>query len=211
MGDYVLIGMLDSPFVRRVAVALEVAGIRYENRSLATFGNADEFAKYSPLKRAPTLVLPGGEPLFDSHIIFQYLAEAHATVAALLPATPAHRLRCLQVMGAATGLGDKAVSLVYEKVFHGPGQRHPAYVARQIGQLNDTLSWLEARAPSGWVGEAGLTLADITVGTCVTFATEAHADAVHLDKYPRVSAWVGRLNALPAFSRTYLKLDPPTG
>jgi glutathione S-transferase len=205
-----LIGMLDSPFVRRVAVSLQCAGIAYENLPLRTFGDAVQFAAYSPLKRAPTLLLEQGEPLFDSHIILAYLAERFPEVAAQMPADDAQRLRCRQVIGVATGLADKAVSGVYEEIFHLPAQRAPVLRERLQGQLADALAWLEARAPeAGWLAGASLSQADIAVGTALCFAREAHPELVDLSACPRVAAWCTRLDALPAFTATYLPLDPP--
>jgi glutathione S-transferase len=207
----VLVGMLDSPFVRRVAIALELAQVAYENLPLKTFGDAEKFAAYSPLKRAPTLVLESGEALFDSQLILAYLAERFVPVAALLPSDPALRLLCYQVLGAATGLADKAVSTVYEKTFHTVDSRHPVLMARARAQLVDTLGWLELCAPvQDWLAGDRLTIADVSVGTAVRFAVEAHPEFVSLTAFPRVSAWCTRLEALPAFRKTYLPLDPPS-
>lgn len=207
--EIVLVGMLDSPFVRRVAVTLELARIPYQNLSLATYGDAERFASYSPLKRAPTLVLESGETLFDSHIILAYLAERFDTVAALMPSAPSERLRCYQVMGAATGLADKAVSAIYEKTFHADSPSS-LQLRRNEGQLVDALAWLEQRAPEdGWLTGDVLSQADIAVGAAVRFASESHPDWVVLARYPRVAAWCGRLEALAEFKRTYLRLEPP--
>src|SRR5215210_7335048 len=56
----ILIGQYDSPFVRRVAIALRLYGIGFEHRPWSTFGDADRIAPYNPLRRVPTLVLEGG-------------------------------------------------------------------------------------------------------------------------------------------------------
>jgi len=50
-----LIGQYDSPFVRRVAIAMRFYGIAYEHRPWSTFGDADKIAPYNPLRRVPTL------------------------------------------------------------------------------------------------------------------------------------------------------------
>ena len=206
----ILVGMLDSPFVRRVAVTLLRAGIPYTNLPMRTFDHAEQFARYSPLKRAPTLVVESGEPLFDSHLILAYLAERFPTVAALLPADSDKRLRCYQVVGVATGLADKAVSGVYEKVFHAPDERHPMLMRRLEGQLVDCGAWLEQAAPEGgWLAGDALSQADIAVGAAVCFAREAHPELFELARYPRLRAWCERLDALAEFRTTYLPLDPP--
>jgi glutathione S-transferase len=198
--------------VRRVAITLELAGIPYTNLPLRTVGDAAEFARFSPLKRAPTLVIEGDEPLFDSHVILAYLGERFPEVAGLWPDAPAQRLRCYQVLGAATGLADKAVSGVYERVFHPPAQRHAGLLARLRGQYLDTLAWLEQRAPArDWLCGERLTQADIAVGAALRFLSEAHPGEVAIRESPRLFDWWQRLESLPVFAKTYLALDPPQG
>ena len=60
----ILIGQYDSPFVRRVAIAMRLYGLAYEHRPWSTFGDADKLAAFNPLRRVPTLVLaPARSPL----------------------------------------------------------------------------------------------------------------------------------------------------
>jgi glutathione S-transferase len=56
----ILIGQFDSPFVRRVAIAMRLYGIAFEHKPWSTFGDADKIAAYNPLRRVPTLVLEIG-------------------------------------------------------------------------------------------------------------------------------------------------------
>src|SRR6516164_2304848 len=58
-----LIGQYDSPFVRRVAIAMRLYGIKFDHKPWSTFGDADKIAPYNPLRRVPTLVPDGGEAL----------------------------------------------------------------------------------------------------------------------------------------------------
>jgi glutathione S-transferase len=205
-----LVGMLDSPFVRRVAIALELYALPYTNLPLATVGDAERFATYSPLKRAPTLVLPGGEVLFDSHLILEHIDESIAPEARLIPSSPSERLLCRQVMGVACGLADKAVSAIYEKVFHPAPHRSARVLERIRGQLADSFAWLEHRAPaSGCLFGERPSHADIAVGSALCFVREAHPDLVDLAAAPRLAAWAGRLDARPEFVKTYLALEPP--
>ena len=71
----ILIGQYDSPFVRRVAIALRLYGLPFEHRPWSTFGEGDKIAPYNPLRRVPTLVLDGGEALIESTAILDYLDE----------------------------------------------------------------------------------------------------------------------------------------
>jgi glutathione S-transferase len=64
-----LIGQYDSPFVRRVAIALRLYDLPFEHKPWSTFGDADKIAPYNPLRRVPTLVLDSGEALIESTAI----------------------------------------------------------------------------------------------------------------------------------------------
>jgi glutathione S-transferase len=207
--SYELVGMLDSPFVRRVAVALELYGLSYENLPLRTVGDAAEFARYSPLKRAPTLVLPGGELLVDSHLILAHLDELVAPERCLTPRDPAARLSCRQVLGVAAGLADKAVSAFYERNFHTPEQQSSRLLERNRGQLADSLRWLDSRAPEQWLVGSALSHADIMVATAIRFAGDALPDLLDLGAAPRLAAWCQRLEALPVLRKTHLPFEPP--
>src|SRR5215813_10852277 len=81
-----LIGQYDSPFVRRVAIALKLYGLAFEHKPWSTFGDADKIAPYNPLRRVPTLVLDDGEALIESTIILDYLDELVGPEKAMLPA-----------------------------------------------------------------------------------------------------------------------------
>src|ERR1043165_7884227 len=65
----ILIGQYDSPFVRRVGIALTLYGFAFEHKPWSTFGDADKIRPYNPLTRVPTLVLDDGEVLIDSTVI----------------------------------------------------------------------------------------------------------------------------------------------
>ncbi len=71
----ILIGQYDSPFTRRVAIALKFYGLAFEHRPWSTFGDADKIAPFNPLRRVPTLVFEDGEVLIESTAILDYLDE----------------------------------------------------------------------------------------------------------------------------------------
>src|SRR5579871_1014512 len=111
-----LIGQYDSPFVRRVAIAMRLYDIAFEHKPWSTFGDADRIASYNPLSRVPTLVLDSGEALIESSIILDHLDECVGEAKAMIAARGAERRRHLRLCALAAGLGDKAVSLLYERV-----------------------------------------------------------------------------------------------
>src|SRR3978361_2444326 len=79
-----LIGQYDSPFVRRVAIALRLYGLPFEPRPWSTFGDADKIAPYNPLRRVPTLVLDDGEVLIESTAILDHLDETVGPARAMI-------------------------------------------------------------------------------------------------------------------------------
>ena len=94
-----LIGMLDSPYVRRVAISLQLLDLPFEHLSLSVFRTFDEFSCTNPVVKAPTLVCDDGTVLMDSTLILQY-AEALAG-RSLLPAEPQALARSLRTVGLA--------------------------------------------------------------------------------------------------------------
>jgi glutathione S-transferase len=85
----ILIGQYDSPFVRRVAIAMRLYGLGFEHRSWSTFGEGDEIAAFNPLRRVPTLVLDDGEALIESTAILDYLDEIAGADKAMIARTAA--------------------------------------------------------------------------------------------------------------------------
>ena len=63
-----LIGMLDSPYVRRVAVAMLSAGVAFEHRPISLFHHIDAFSQLSPLLKAPSLIAEDGAALGRPHV-----------------------------------------------------------------------------------------------------------------------------------------------
>ena len=114
----ILIGQYDSPFVRRVAIALTLYKIPFEHRPWSVFGDAEQIRPYNPLTRVPTLILDDGETLIESHAILDHLDSLVPADRAMLPAAGPGRRQALKVAALACGLADKAVSLFYETRLH---------------------------------------------------------------------------------------------
>ena len=98
-----LIGMFDSPFVRRVAVTLKLLGIPFEHANWSVGRDFDRIRQYNPLGRVPTLVTANNERLFESAAILDYLDELVGPGRALMPASGPERRTALNLMAMATG------------------------------------------------------------------------------------------------------------
>ena len=87
----ILIGMFDSPYVRRVAVTMELLGLKFEHRNWSVGRDADQIKKYNPQGRVPALVLDDGEVLVESAAMLDYIDETVGPARALMPASGALR------------------------------------------------------------------------------------------------------------------------
>lgn len=196
----ILIGQYDSPFVRRVGVALTLYGMAFEQKPWSVFADAERIRPHNPLTRVPVLVLPDGESLIDSHMILDHLDRQVAADEALFPADGAARRRALRVAALACGAGDKAVSLFYELRLHDKASE--VVVARSCGQIGGALGELESdlgRQPSHlWHGTRP-GHADIAVACVWRFISEAHPGLIDLSPYPVLAAHSARMEATPAF------------
>lgn len=207
-----LIGQYDSPFVRRVAIALRHYGLAFEHKPWSTFGDADKIAPYNPLRRVPTLVLDDGEALIESMIILDYLDDLVGADKAMLPRGGAERRRHLRICALASGLGDKAVSLLYERVLR--KEQLPLWVERCQAQIADVLGVLEAERAKVttpyWLGER-IGHADVAVACVVRFTREAHPQLFDASRYPALAAHSERCEALAPFQEIVQPLAPPKG
>ena len=208
----ILIGHYDSPFVRRVAIALRLYGMAYEHRAWSVFSQASEIAAYNPLKRVPTLVLDDGEVLIESAAILDWLDELAGPQKALIAQAGAERRQALKVCALASGLNDKAVSLVYERAVH--GRETPLWVERCRSQIGGVLEALEAdraaRPGPWWFGDR-INHADIAVGCSLRFLGEAHPEVFDETLWPALTAHAAACEALPDFAAVVLPffIAPP--
>jgi glutathione S-transferase len=207
----ILIGQYDSPFVRRVAIALRLYGLPFEHRPWSTFGDADNIAPFNPLRRVPTLVFEDGEVLIESTAILDYLDELAGPEKAMIASHGPERRQALKICALATGLADKAVSLVYERLL----RKEPSkiWVERCEAQISGVLDVLEneraAIAAPFWFGER-MGHADIMVACALRFTGEAHPTRFGAARYPALSAHAARCEALPVFQEIVQKFNPPS-
>jgi glutathione S-transferase len=192
-----LIGMLDSPFVRRVAISFDLLDIPFEHKALSVFRNYDEFAAINPTVKAPTLVLDDGSFLIDSTLMLEY-AEA-LTGRSLLPAAPAARAQALRAIGPALAACEKTAQVVYEHTLRPPEKLHQPWLDRVQEQLLAALRRLEAEADA--FDTATLDQAAITAAVAWSFVQLLVPQVVPAADFPRLAAWAARAEALPVFQR----------
>lgn len=197
----ILIGMFDSPFVRRVAITLKLLDIKFEHKNWSVGKDQAQIRKHNPLGRVPVLVLDDGETLVDSSAILDYLDDRAGRDRALLPVTGALRRKALRLMALAVGAAEKGVAQIYESAFRPAEKRHEPWVQRCREQMHGALAALDRAADEmdegSWLVDEGITQADITVAAAFGFLD----DALKLDKklYPALRQHVARCEKLPAF------------
>lgn len=195
-----LVGMLDSPYVRRVAISLQLLGLRFEHQSLSVFRTFDEFRQINPVVKAPSLVCEDGTVLMDSTLILQY-AEALARPRSLMPSEPAALRRTLALTGLALAACEKAVQIVYERGLRPVEKQHGPWLERVRSQLLAACEGLEqdlARGPLS-ADAAGIDQAGVSLAVAWTFIGQMLPDCVPEAEFPSLAGFTARAENLVAF------------
>lgn len=208
-----LIGMFDSPFVRRVAVSLKLLEIPFEHANWSVGRDFDRIREFNPLGRVPTLVTDDGQRLAESGAILDWIDERVGPDRALLPRAGAERRTALNFMAMATGAAEKGVLQLYERVFRPEEKRHAPWVERCHSQMSAALAALDRavgeRGISQWLVGRRMTQADITAACAFTFLDDALRVAADRVMYASLATLAARCESLPAFQETRLAFHPP--
>jgi glutathione S-transferase len=197
-----LIGCLDSPFVRRVAVTLHHYGLAFDRKRLLTFGNFDEVLKIHPLGKIPALVLDDGQVLIDSSSILDHFDRVVGEKRSVTPLSGPERTQVQQLVAVALGLAEKSVEYRTETVRRSPEKVHPDAVARVARQIDLALTWLQSRrpkTPDRWLLLARMTQADVTTAIAVTNLFNKNPELVPDARFGALLRWAESCEALPPF------------
>ncbi len=196
-----LIGMLDSPYVRRVAISLQLLDLRFEHRSLSVFRNFDEFHAINPVVKAPTLVSDDGEVLMDSTLILEY-AEALAHPRSLMPASRVELEKDLRVIGLALAACEKAVQIIYERELRPPDKQHEPWMRRVTGQLLAAFGALEREVAVRSLAVSSPTIRQAGISAAVAwhFAQQMLPEIVATSGHPSLAALSARAESLAQFA-----------
>jgi glutathione S-transferase len=209
-----LIGMFDSPFVRRVAITMKLLELPFEHGNWSVGRDFDRIREYNPLGRVPTLVLDDGEKLMESGAILDYLDELAGHERALLPTAGPERRQALKLMAMATGAADKGVLQLYERVFRPEAKRHQPWVDRCHLQVGSALAaidrYLGERGVSQWLVGKRMTQADIAVACVFTFLNDALRVAADPVMFASLATHAARCESMPVFQETREKFAAPS-
>lgn len=196
--------MLDSPYVRRVAVSLKFMGLPFTHEGVSVFRDFDTFAGINPVVKAPTLVLDDGTILMDSSLILDHLERIAAPERRLMPADLAGHARVQRLTGLALAACEKTVQIVYEHELRPAEKRHQPWIDRVRGQLLAAYRLLNAEIGSGhgWLVGPRATQADISAAVAWQFTRSMLGDTVQDSEYPALAALSARMEALQEFVST---------
>src|SRR5471030_1831089 len=196
-----LIGMLDSPYVRRVAISAQHLGIALEHDSVSVFRHFEQIQQINPVVKAPTLVLDDGEVLMDSTLILDYL-EAVAGKS-LLPSDLKQRARALRLIGLSLAACEKSVQIYYERNLRPADIQYQPWVERVEGQLAAAYSALERELEKQpLVNGSAIAQDGITVAVAWSFTNLVVPDQVDDSRFPHIAQFTAQAEKLEAFIST---------
>ena len=201
-----LIGMMDSPFVRRVAISMRLMDLAHEHDQVSVFRHMDRFAAINPVIKAPTLICDDGGTIMESSLILDYCEARAGADKSLMPGALAARQQTLSLIGLAMAALEKSVQIEYERK-RPDDKRYAPWLDRIGAQLHAAWGEIEKAALTGrphLVGDR-LTQADVTVAVAWTFTRFIVPDLVAEHAYPACAAFTAAMEATAAFVETPLE------
>jgi glutathione S-transferase len=165
-----LIGAVTSPYVRKVRIVMAEKKLDYQFVLEDVWAN-DAIVASNPLGKVPCLIMEGGEAVFDSRVIVEYV-DALSPVGKLIPGSGRERAEVRTWEALADGLMDAAILARLEKTWPGrnEGERSQAWIDRQMGKIDAALAAMaKGLGDKPFCAGIHLTLADIAVGCALGY------------------------------------------
>jgi glutathione S-transferase len=202
-----LIGMLDSPYVRRVAIAFGCLGVPFEHEAVSVFSTFEKFRSINPVVKAPTLVCDDGEVIMDSSLILQFVEAAKSNGRSLWPEDLVELQHDFRAVSLALAACEKSVQMVYERNLRPAEAQYEPWLDRVRSQLLSAYAGLEQEVGDRPTAFARLSHASITAAVAWQFTQSELASVVPAGRYPALSASCERMESLPQF-RKYPPIGP---
>lgn len=201
-----LIGMLDSPYVRRVAISMKVMDLPFKHEAVSVFRHYDTFAAINPVVKAPSLVLDDGTVLMESQLILEYIERLAPPERLFTPGNDRDYARHQRIIGLALVAAEKTVHAYYESSQRPTDKKHQPWLDRIESQLRTAYDLLESEIDSAqeWIFGSRFSQADITTAVAWRFTQFILKDIVSAEEYPALAALSERAEALPEFISTPL-------
>ncbi len=198
-----LIGSLSSPYVRKVRIVMAEKKLDFQF-VLQDPWTSDEVIKSNPLGRVPCLVMEGGEAVFDSRVIVEYL-DSMSPVGKLIPPSGRERVEVRTWEALADGVLDAAVAARLEATWTGRDdtQRSQAWIDRQMRAVNAALQAMsQGLGDQPFCAAHHLTLADVAVGCALGYLAFRFPELDWRKPYPNLQRLYDKLAARPSFVET---------
>lgn len=202
-----LIGTYVSPFVRRVAVSLNVLGLDHDFELLATSKQPEEVRKYNPLTRVPALVLDDGETLIESWAILDAIDQIVGPERALIPPAGPERRKVMQTVSIAVGAAEKSVWAYYELSKRPEEKVHQPWLEQNEAQVLAGYAHLEKQLRNEGIGtlfhdrNGNLNQAGITSAVAYRFTEFVRPNLDLRAAAPTLAAFSVECERLDAFSK----------
>lgn len=196
-----LLGMLDSPYVRRVAITAQFLGIKIDHRPISIFRDYEELRAINPMAKVPTLICDDGTLLVESTLIIDYLESLSESGVQLMPADNDQFLTALERIGVALVAMEKTVQLFYERSQRPEEKRHEPWKARLEQQLEGALVLMEqtVTGKSNWIFGDSISQADISIAVSWRFIANMLKNRFDLDGYTGLATFSAKAEELAEF------------
>src|SRR5438105_14328539 len=185
-----LIGSTASPYVRKVRIVMAEKKLDYDFVAEDVWSADTTISQSNPLGKVPCLVMEGGEALFDSRVIVEYL-DTLSPVGKLIPAMGRERAEVKTWEALADGVLDAAILARLEANWAGrtKAQRSQAWIDRQLSKAHASLKAMsQGLGAKPFCAGIYLSLADIAVGCALGYLDFRFPDV----DWPRTSPHLGK-------------------
>jgi glutathione S-transferase len=199
-----LIGSLTSPYVRKVRIVLAEKKLDYKLVVEDPWSDPAGLNEANPLGKVPCLVLEGGDALFDSRVIVEYV-DTLSPVGRLIPEKGRERAEVRTWEALADGLLDAAVLARLETTWPGraPSERSAAWVDRQMAKVHASVHALaRGLGEQSWYAGLHLSLADVAVGCALGYLDFRFPQIAWREEHPNLARLATKLAQRPSFANT---------
>jgi glutathione S-transferase len=202
-----LIGSLTSPYVRKVRIVMAEKKLDYRLELEDVWSADTRIAAANPLGKVPCLVMEGGEAVFDSRVIVEYV-DTLSPVSRLIPASGRERAEVRTWEALADGLLDAAIAARLEQTWPGrtDAQRSPAWIDRHLAKIHAALKAMSlGLGEKAWCAGIHFSLADIAVGVALAYLDFRFPQIDWREPYPNLA----RLHEKLAQRQSFIDTAPP--
>lgn len=195
-----LIGAVTSPYVRKVRIVMAEKKLEFD-LELADVWKSDDILQSNPLGKIPCLVMEGGEAVFDSRVIVEYL-DTLSPVGRLIPAAGRERAEVRTWEALADGILDAAILARLEATWAGrtEAQRSQAWIDRQLSRVDAALAAMSSGlGDKPWCVGNHMSLADIAVGCAVDYLSFRFPQINWRTRHPNLARLADKLATRPSF------------